>query len=114
MLTKFRNIVLMVMAMVFTAISTVGAGGEGITVITPETLFAQLRVLVNSVVVPLGGFLIFVSICFAGFKLIITGNKPQERSEVLASLPYIAGGGIILGAAMVLTGFILGLMEAAQ
>ncbi len=108
MLTKIRNSLMLAMVVVFSAVSSVEAAG--IPVVTPDNLFNQLRGIVNTVITPLGAFLIFISICFAGFKLIMTANKPQDRSEVLASLPYIAGGGIILGSVLLLTGFIIGLI----
>lgn len=111
MLKKIRNVVLLVMAVLFTSVGTAGATGtEGIDTVTPAEVFNRLRNVVDDVLTPLGGFLIFLSVVFVAFKLITTANKPQERADALASLPYIAGGGILLGAALLLTGFILGLM----
>lgn len=108
MLRKIRNIMLLAWVFMFVSVRPVAA----IDPITPVDLTERLRHLVMGVIQPLGAFVIFLAICFAGFKLILTANKPQERAEVLASLPYIVGGGILLGSVMLLSGFIIGLMEA--
>lgn len=78
-----------------------------------ETTASKIVALLNEVVRPMGALVIFVAVAWTAFKLIITANKPHDRAEALAAVPYILGGGIALGAVMLIAGFIVGLMVKA-
>lgn len=69
--------------------------------------------LVNDITKPLGSAIIFISIVVVAFKIIATANKPEERAKAMGSIPYILGGGIMLGLATMLAGWIIGLMLKA-
>ena len=92
------------------------ASAEGGTIapIEVEALSTKIVTTLNTILFPIGSLFIFISIAFAAFKIILTANKPQERAEAMTSLPYIVGGGILLGGTMMLSGFILGLMKTVS
>ena len=54
-----------------------------------------------------GGVLIFASIVVAAIKMIANANNPQRRSESIGSLAWICGGGVILGASLIIAGIII-------
>lgn len=82
----------------------------GVVETRPEEVANKVVDTLNSVLMPIGGVVIFVTIVIASFKIITTANKPQERAEAMTSLPYIVFGGIMLGAALMASGLVYGLM----
>ena len=54
-----------------------------------------------------GGVLIFASIVVAAIKMIANANNPQKRAESIGSLAWICGGGVILGASLIIAGIII-------
>ncbi len=54
-----------------------------------------------------GGVLIFASIVVAALKMITNANNPQKRAESIGSLAWICGGGVILGASLIISGIIV-------
>ena len=54
-----------------------------------------------------GGVLIFASVVVAAIKMIANANNPQKRSESIGSLAWICGGGVILGASLIIAGIIV-------
>jgi len=53
------------------------------------------------------GVLIFASVVVAALKMIANSNNPQKRSESIGSLAWICGGGVILGASLIIAGIIV-------
>jgi len=53
------------------------------------------------------GVLIFASIVIAAIKMIANANNPQKRAESIGSLAWICGGGVILGASLIISGIII-------
>ena len=53
------------------------------------------------------GVLIFASIVVAAIKMIANANNPQKRAESIGSLAWICGGGVILGASLIIAGIII-------
>lgn len=53
------------------------------------------------------GVLIFASIVVAAIKMITNANNPQKRAESIGSLAWICGGGVILGASIIIAGIII-------
>jgi hypothetical protein len=68
-----------------------------------------LVTVLNTIVEPIGGVLIFVVVVWVAFQMITTAHKPEERAKVMGSLPYIVAGGLLLGGVMLFSGFILSL-----
>lgn len=85
----------------------------GIAEQSAEETASKLLAVVQDIIQPIGALVIFGAIAWTAFKLIVTANKHQERAEVLGAIPYILGGGIALGAVMLLAGFVVGLMVKA-
>lgn len=51
--------------------------------------------------------LIFASVVVAAIKMIANANNPQKRAESIGSLAWICGGGVILGASLIIAGIIV-------
>jgi hypothetical protein len=90
-----------------------GDGTAGISQKTADEVATKVVDLVKGITTPLGSAIIFVSIVVVAFKIIATANKPEERAKAMGSIPYILGGGLMLGLALMLAGFVIGLMTQA-
>lgn len=72
-----------------------------------KTATDNIKRVITSIAMPLGGVLIFASIVVAAIKMIANANNPQKRSESISSLAWICGGGVILGASLIISGIII-------
>ncbi len=72
-----------------------------------QTATDNIKRVITSIAMPLGGVLIFASIVVAALKMIANSNNPQKRSESIGSLAWICGGGVILGASLIIAGIII-------
>lgn len=72
-----------------------------------KTATDNIKRVITSIAMPLGGVLIFASIVVAAIKMIANANNPQKRSESISSLAWICGGGVILGASLIISGIIV-------
>lgn len=72
-----------------------------------QTATDNIKRVITSVAMPLGGVLIFASVVVAALKMIANSNNPQKRSESIGSLAWICGGGVILGASLIIAGIII-------
>lgn len=72
-----------------------------------ETATENIKRVITSIAMPLGGVLIFASIVVAALKMITNANNPQKRAESIGSLAWICGGGVILGASLIIAGIIV-------
>lgn len=88
-------------------------GTAGISEKTADEVAKKVVDITKEITVPLGSAIIFISIVVVAFKIIATANKPEERAKAMGSIPYILGGGVLLGLALMLAGFIIGLMLKA-
>lgn len=91
------------------AVAPAWAAG-GIQERTAEDVASKLVSVLKETIMPLGALIVFVSVAWTAFKIITTANKPNERAEAMSAIPYILGGGLVLGGVMLLSGFIVGLM----
>ena len=83
------------------------SGGATIGTAEVTTATESIKRVITSIAMPLGGVLIFASVVIAALKMIVNANNPQRRSESIGSLAWICGGGVILGASLVIAGIIL-------
>lgn len=67
----------------------------------------NIKRVITSIAMPLGGVLIFASVVVAALKMIVNSNNPQKRAESIGSLTWICGGGVILGASLIIAGIII-------
>lgn len=72
-----------------------------------QTATDNIKRVITSIAMPLGGVLIFASIVIAAIKMIANANNPQKRAESIGSLAWICGGGVILGASLIIAGIII-------
>lgn len=74
----------------FSAINGGSSGSIGTAEVTAAT--ENIKRVITSIAMPLGGVLIFASIVVAALKMIANANNPQKRSESIGSLAWICGG----------------------
>ncbi len=72
-----------------------------------QTAANNIKRVITSIAMPLGGILIFASIVIAALRMIANANNPQKRAESIGSLAWICGGGVILGASLIIAGIII-------
>lgn len=89
------------------AIKTNQAFTESIGTEEVQTATDNIRRVITSIAMPLGGVLIFASVVIAALKMIVNANNPQNRAESIGSLAWICGGGVILGASLIIAGIII-------
>ena len=102
--------ILAIILILLTNVSTVFATEGGTTgIVTAEVTQAtdNIKRVITSIAMPLGGVLIFASIVIAAIKMIANANNPQKRAESIGSLAWICGGGIILGLSLIIAGIII-------
>ena len=80
---------------------------DGIGTAEVKTATENIKRVITSVAMPLGGVLIFASVVIAAIKMIVNANNPQKRSESIGSLAWICGGGVILGLSLIIAGIIV-------
>lgn len=78
-----------------------------IGIVEVQTATNNIKRVITSIAMPLGGVLIFASIVIAALKMIANANNPQKRAESIGSLAWICGGGVILGASLIIAGIIV-------
>ena len=83
------------------------ATNSGIGTQEVKTATDNIKRVITSIAMPLGGVLIFASIVVAAIKMIANANNPQKRAESIGSLAWICGGGVILGASLIIAGIII-------
>lgn len=79
----------------------------GIGTAEVQTATDNIKRVITSIAMPLGGVLIFASIVIAAIKMIANANNPQKRAESIGSLAWICVGGIILGLSLIIAGIII-------
>lgn len=82
-------------------------GGTTIGTAEVETATENIKRVITSIAMPLGGVLIFASVVIAAIKMIANSNNPQKRAESIGSLAWICGGGVVLGASLIIAGIII-------
>ena len=83
------------------------AESAGIGTAEVQTATDNVKRVITSIAMPLGGVLIFASVVVAAIKMIANANNPQKRAESIGSLAWICGGGVILGASLIIAGIII-------
>ena len=61
----------------------------GIGTAEVQTATENIKRVITSIAMPLGGVLIFASIVVAAIKMIANANNPQKRAESIGSLAWI-------------------------
>lgn len=56
-----------------------------------QTATDNIKRVITSIAMPLGGVLIFASVVIAALKMIANANNPQKRAESIGSLAWICG-----------------------
>ena len=79
----------------------------GIGTAEVQTATDNIKRVITSIAMPLGGILIFASVVIAALRMIANANNPQKRAESIGSLAWICGGGVILGLSLIITGIII-------
>lgn len=106
---KIKRISTFVTTLTLTSIQAQSVLAATGTIGTQEVTTAteNIKRVIVSIAMPLGGVLIFASIVVAAIKMIANANNPQKRAESIGSLAWICGGGVILGASLIIAGIIV-------
>ena len=81
----------------------------GVALKDPATLGEKVTDIVRDVGMPLGGAVLFFSVCAVAVQIMLSRINPERRSEAMSGLMYVVLGGALLGGAMFIAGAILGL-----
>lgn len=84
-------------------------GNSVVPVQSAQTIGQKIVDITKSFAMPVGTGLIFLGVVMIAIQLIISHNNPRKREEVIGGIPYLAIGSIVLGAAMTIAGFLIGL-----
>lgn len=103
-ITKLSSIGI-VLTLLFIKGNIVFATGIGTAEV--QTATENIRRVITSIAMPLGSVLIFASVVIAAIKMIVNANNPQKRAESIGSLAWICGGGVVLGASLIIAGIII-------
>lgn len=109
---KYANAIVLAFGLLF--MTGQAALAQSISEQTAEAVSDKVVSLVSDLLLPFGGAVIFIAIVISSIKIILSSGKPTERAEAIASLPYIIGGGVLLGGSMIAAGFVLGLWSRMQ
>lgn len=106
---KLKAIGTMVTLFAIKANMVFAAEGGNTSIGTAEVTEAteNIKRVITSIAMPLGGVLIFASVVVAAIKMIANSNNPQKRAESIGSLAWICGGGVVLGASLIIAGIII-------
>ena len=76
---------------------------------TTEVLTAtdNIKNAVIKLAMPIGSILMFVSIVIIALKMIANSGNPNKRTESIGSLAWVAGGFMLLGLALIISGIVL-------
>lgn len=100
-ITKVALMIMLICIQVNTSLAT-GIGTQEVQAATDN-----IKRVITSIAMPLGGVLIFASVVIAALKMIANANNPQKRAESIGSLAWICGGGVILGLSLIIAGIII-------
>lgn len=113
MFRKAKVIVSTVTAFLIAVLNQVPAYAQNFTIDTKSgaDLGTKIRELVETVGMPVGGAILFLSVCIFAIKLMLSAGASQKKAEVIEGFVPLAIGGIILGGALFFAGVILGIGE---
>lgn len=111
-LTERKQKIIAKLSTVYTTLTLIAmqanqAFAESIGTEEVQTATDNIKRVITSIAMPLGGVLIFASVVIAALKMIVNANNPQKRAESIGSLAWICGGGVILGASLIIAGIII-------
>ncbi len=72
-----------------------------------QTATENIKSAVVKLAMPVGSILMFVSIVIIALKMIANSGNPNKRTESIGSLAWVAGGFMLLGLALIVSGIVL-------
>ncbi len=72
-----------------------------------QTATENIKNAVVKLAMPVGSILMFVSIVIIALKMIANSGNPNKRTESIGSLAWVAGGFMLLGLALIVSGIVL-------
>lgn len=67
----------------------------------------NIKNAVVKLAIPIGSVLMFVSIVIIALKMIANSGNPSKRTESIGSLAWVAGGFLLLGLSLIVSGIVL-------
>jgi hypothetical protein len=110
MFNKLKLLKISVMSFVYT-LGVPAALAAPVESQDPSAFGEKLVEVFKAIGMPVGGAILFISVCIVAVNMMIHGVNPDKRANAMSGLLWVAGGGIILGAAMFIAGVILGTGE---
>ena len=80
---------------------------SSISITEVKTATDNIKDAVVKLAIPIGSVLMFVSIVIIALKMIANSGNPSKRTESIGSLAWVAGGFMLLGLALIVSGIIL-------
>lgn len=84
-----------------------GVYASSISTAEVETATENIKSAVVKLAMPIGSILMFVSIVIIALKMIANSGNPNKRTESIGSLAWVAGGFMLLGLALIVSGIVL-------
>ena len=72
-----------------------------------QTATENIKSAVVKLAMQVGSILMFVSIVIIALKMIANSGNPNKRTESIGSLAWVAGGFMLLGLALIVSGIVL-------
>lgn len=108
-LNKFKKIKMIIMSTpVFLALMKAKVyATSSISTAEIQTATENIKTAVVKLAMPIGSILMFVSIVIIALKMIANSGNPNKRTESIGSLAWVAGGFMLLGLALIVSGIVL-------
>ena len=95
-------------------LSLINVGGSGGSSMLPgdyNALYTSLSDLLTCYGVPIGGAILFASVCWVAIQIITSRLNPGRRESAVSNLLYVGAGGIILGGIIFFASLVLGVAQ---
>lgn len=71
-----------------------------------KTATDNIKSAITKLSMPIGSMLMFISIVIIALKMIANSGNPNKRTESIGSLAWVAGGFMLLGLALIVSGIV--------
>jgi hypothetical protein len=88
-----------------------GSGGASLPTGDYNALFNSLSDLLTGYGIPIGGAILFASVCWVAVQIITSRFNPGRRESAVNNLLYVGAGGIIFGGVMFFASLALGIAQ---
>ncbi|MTI80057.1 MAG: hypothetical protein FH758_04090 [Firmicutes bacterium] len=112
MLNKLKVVSTMLATNLVLANTALAEDYGGIGTKDASSLGETITTLVKDIGMPVGGGILFFSVCIIAIKLMVTSGNAKKRAETMEGFMYLGIGGTLLGGAIFIAGALLGIGES--